>query len=142
MSFFRNIAADAVGAVVGQAFGSVEEITKAYFNKEISEMEYKAKIAAINTQFHSQAVGLMGEMVRAQDPFVRLAIPAVFWFTLFSQVWYSFIQPFGHAMWPGSFPILQPGGTVEWNFIILLGLVGLHPSSIVGQIGKLLSKDK
>lgn len=142
MSFFEKIGKDIAKATVGEMFDSVEEITKAYFNKEISEMEYKTKLAEVNVRFHSQAVGLMGDMIKSDDPMVRWAIPFLFWFTTFSQVWYSFIQPFGVAMWPESFPVLKPGGTVEWNFIILLGLVGLHPSSITGVIGKLLPKGK
>lgn len=142
MSFFGTIGKDIAKATVGEVFDSVEEITKAYFNKEISKEEYETKRAAINATFHNQATALLSTMVKSDDPFVRRAMPAAFWSTLFIQVWYSWIQPFGVATFGSEiFPVLKPGDTVQWNFVLLLGILGLHPTSIAGKIGSFFKKD-
>jgi len=129
-------------AVTGQFFSSAEKIFEAWVKGEISDDQKEMKLAELQstmtTTMHEQATALQTEMIKSEDPFVRRAVPTAFWATLFIQVWYSFVQPLGVALAPEVFPVLRPGGTVEWNFIILLGVLGLHPASIAGTIGKLL----
>ena len=133
------IAAKAVGAATGQFFESAEKIFDSWIKGEISDDQKEMKLAelrsATTTTFHKQATALMSTMIQSADPFVRWAVPSAFWATLFIQVWYSWVQPFGVAMLGADvFPVLRPGDTVEWNFVVLLGLLGLHPSGLIGQV--------
>ena len=138
---FDGILEKIAKASMVEMFGSIERITTAYFNKEISEEQYEADKQRIYAKYHEQAIPLLMEMVKSKDPYVRWAYPTAFWSTLFVQIWYSFIQPFGHAMWPGTFPILRPGELVEWNYLLLLGIIGLHPAGVMQSVGKFLKKD-
>lgn len=127
---------------LGEVFDGVNKIFATYMKGEISEDQVQMKLAELKskttTEFHKNSIELQKTMVQSSDPFVRRAVPAAFWSTLFIQVWYSFIQPLGVAVFGEWFPVLKPGDTVEWNFILLLGLLGLHPSGLIGQVKGLL----
>lgn len=124
--------------LTGGLFDTIKELGQAYFKKEISEEQFHAEVAKamakassdVETELLKTAASQYKEFQHTvrTTKLVQYCYAATVVATLYTFFWYIWIQPFGAAMWPDSFPILRTGDKLlEWNYLLLAGLFGLAP---------------
>ncbi len=112
--------------------GSIIDLAAAWQKGRIGEAEMRAEVEKALIDAATAAYEEGQKTVRAGldsgDPFVRRMWAVSFASSLFVQMWFLFIQPLGHALAPGGFPILAtPDTLLEWNYAYLGAHLGILP---------------
>lgn len=121
--------------LTGSLVGEIGGIAKAYFNKEISEAEFEAKIKIAVEENHAKieqawadTTAKTTESVQQTmrvSPMMQRAYALALLSQIFVLIWYqvgasAFLLYTGKA-WP------SPGTTVEWAYLLVGAMIGAGP---------------
>lgn len=123
-----------ISAIISAIFGPLENIMKAYFNKEISKEEAQARLSTALAQSfaevdksHADSIAKTYASFMAlaeKSLLVRVTWAIVVYVQLFVLFWHQMAIPFIVYMgWIARYP--SSGATVEWSYALLGGLLGL-----------------
>ena len=121
-----------INAITGGLFSSITDISKAYFNKQISEAEANAKIQtaiqAANARIEEAQEQATTQIAESSQATIRASVilQRAVGFVVISQTLVLMIYQIGGLVWPlmigVAFP--EPAITIEWAYALVVTGIG------------------